>query len=886
MRRSHFLFRFLLGLYPRSFRRRFGEEMESTFVAAHAEAQKRGFVVTTRLWIKTLLELLSCAVAERLRTRRMSSRHYAVQHHPGRRGAGEFIMSIVRDLRFGARSLLRRPLFAFAAILTLGLGIGANTAVVSAVHGVMWRPLAYESPEELVVLWPDRSFSTREAVFLREHTRMLEGVATVAGWSVALTDVPEPTQLRGARTSANVFTLLGVAPALGRTFVDEDVAVGARPVVMLSHTTWASRFGSDETLVGRSLMIDGQAHEVVGVMPPSFEIFDPTTEVWIPLVEDPTRWEYTGNVSLAFGRLAPGVTLGAAQGEFAQLIDQMREALEYPDDFGPGATLAGFKESLVGRYRVMFLVLLGAVGFILLIAASNLSNLLLTKAVDRRQEMAMRTALGATRARLLQVVLTESALLSVAGALVGLALAFGGVALLKQLVPAATPRAAAIAVDGSVLLACLVFAVGAGLLFSIAPAAIMTQLNLQRDVGGTRGSTAGGRGNNRLRQALVVIQVALAVVLVVGAGVMIRSISELASVRPGFEYDHVLTLRLFPVGPSYDTPVEYHRFYVDLIERVEAIPGVQSAGAVQHLPLSGAGWGTPVEIEGQPVPEGQSMPISGWRIVSGHYFQSMGIRLLEGRVFGDQDDESSELVTIVNETFARRFWPGESAIGHRLKHGRDSATWVTVVGVVEDVSHFSLGQEPALELYRPHAQSTMPALMLAVRTTGDPATLARRITSEVWSVDPNVPISNVTPLADVVAASYSNSRLLMTLLTIFAAVALSLGAIGVYGVTSFAVSRRTNEIGVRMALGASDGRVRMEVLRMGVFNALGGTVLGLAGAWALSRFLEGLVFEVSATDPATFAAVAMVIVVVAAAASYLPARRATKIDPAEALRTS
>jgi len=345
----------------------------------------------------------------------------------------------------------------------------------------------------------------------------------------------------------------------------------------------------------------------------------------------------------------------------------------------------------------------------------------------------------------------------------------------------------------------------------------------------------------------------------------------------------VLSLRLFPVGPSYDTPAEYRRFYVDLIERVETIPGVESAGGVQHLPLSGAGWGTPVEIEGQPVPEGQSRPIAGWRIVTGHYFESLGIRLLEGRVFGDQDETSGVLVAVVNETFARRFWSGESPLGRRFRHGRDSETWVTVVGVVGDVHHFGLDQSPDLELYRPHAQSTMPALMLAVRTAGDPTLLARRITSEVWSLDPNVPISKVATLDDVVAASYGNSRMVMILLAIFAAVALALGAIGVYGVTSFAVSRRTNEIGVRMALGASDGRVRMEVLGLGVRNAVAGTALGLAGAWGLSRFLEGLLFEVSATDPATYLAVAVVIVIVARSgggtAQLLAARLTLKLLP-------
>lgn len=885
MRLANRPFRLFLKAYPKVFRRRFGEEMEATFAAALSRAQTQGRAVVVGVWVKTILEFVTCGLRERMRASRTAlGQMRTPRNTEPRRNAPERLRSLVRDLMFAERSLRRRPLFALTAILTLGLGIGINTAVFSVVHGVLLRPLRYESPGELVVLWPNRSFSAREVKLLRENSRLLDGIATVAGWSVALTEVDEPTLLNGARTSANVFSLLGIAPALGRTFSQEDVAVGANPVVMLSHATWSNRFGADEAAVGSSLMIDGSAHEVVGVMPSGFEIFDPTTEVWIPLVEDPTTWEYTGNVSRVVARLAPGATLDALRVEFAQLLARAREALGYPDNFGAGASIGGLKETLTGDYQTMLLVLLGAVGFILLIAGSNLSSLLLSKAVDRRRELAVRTALGATRIRLVQAVLADSTLLSVAGAAVGVALAFGGVAVIKQIIPAETPRAAGIAVDATVLLVGLGLALFTGLLFGLAPASVLTRLNLQSEVGVTRGSTVARQDSHRLRQGLVIAQIALAVMLVVGAGVMIRSVGALAAVRPGFDYNRVLTLRLRPVGDNYTAPAEHRRFYIDLIDRIEALPGVLSAGAVQHIPLAGVGWSTSLEIEGQPVPAGRSKPNSGWRIVAGRYFESMGIQLIDGRSFDAADDESGVPVAVVNQTFARRFWRGESPLGRRIKHGRNSDTWVTVVGVVEDVSHFRIGQDAQPELYRPHTQTTMPALSLAVRTSQDPALLIRRVLSDVWAIDPDVPVSHIAPLSDVVAASYNDKRMVTTLLAVFAAVALSLGAIGVYGVTSFGVSRRTNEIGIRMALGASGRRVRADVLRSGTSNALAGIAIGLAGAWGLSRFLEGLVFEVSATDPITFVGVAAMILTVALASAYLPARRATKIDPSEALR--
>lgn len=794
-------------------------------------------------------------------------------------------MRFIFDVRLATRTLLRRPSFALAAVLTLGLGVGANTAVFSAVHGIVWRPLAFERPEELVALWPDRAFNTRELVFLRDHMTQVAGLTTVAGWSVALTDVDEPTQLSAARTSAEVFSLLGVSPMIGRWFRETDVRVGANHGVMLSYRLWAEHFGADSALVDGTITIDGTPHRVLGVMPRSFELLSPNRDLWIPLIEDPNRWQYTGNFSQMIGRLVPGASVATAKAEFLGLLDRMREEYSYADTFGETATVISLKERLVGSYRGMLFVILGAVGFILLIAGANLSSLLLAKALDRRRELATRAALGASRGRLVQMMLIESLVLSLAGGVAGLAMAYGGVGFLKTVLPATTPRMAGVSVDGLVLAACFTLAIATGVLFSLAPAVTMSRVRLAREVGGQR-TTGGSGGGQRMRQGFVVLQIALAVILVVGAGLMMQTTFRMAAVDPGFAYDKVLTMRLFPVGAQYDTPEEYRRLYIDLFERLEAIPGIEVAGAVQHLPMSEIEWGTPVEIEGQPLPDGRARPVVGWRITSGRYFESMGIRLLEGRAFAASDRATSVPVAVVNRAFANRFWPGESALGRRFLHGTGSTTMVTVVGMIDDLRHTGIIDDAAPEIYRPHSQSTMPALMLALRTDGEPDRMGRTAQAAIWSVDPNIPVADVIPLRELVDASYADTRLMMLLLSVFAAVALALGAVGVYGVTAFVVSRRTNEFGIRIALGASSVRVQRVVLWTGFLNALLGIGAGLVAAAALTRFLGGFLYGVSATDPLTFLAVPIVILLATLMASYIPARRATRIDPARALRES
>ena len=883
----------LLRIYPRPFRRRFGEDMRVTFSLASADARRAGRMHVLRLWIATVFEVVRFAAVEwravlrpRLPGRGASPGGHIPRTPSTLRRMSEATMTVMHDLRIAARSLGRRPSFTIAAVATLALGIGANTAVFSMVHGIMWRPLAYEHPDELVRVWPNSSMSLRGVRFLREHTTTLANIATVAGWAASLTGVETPTQLNIARTSANLFSLLGTPAAIGRTFRPDESDVGADPAVLLSNTLWRTHFGADSSLVGRLIMIDGAQHAVVGVMPESFEILDPNHQAWIPIIEDPDAWWYNSNVgNRLVARLAPGATVTAASQEFIGLIDAMRIEFDFADDYGSGAGVVGLKEDLVGRYRTTFFVLLGAVSFILLIAGSNLGSLLLAKATDRRREMALRAALGATRRRLAQVALTESVLLAVAGGLVGLVLAFGGVALLRNLVPPDTPRLDGVAVDGPVLLACAGFALGTALLFSLAPALGMTRLSLQRDVGGLRSSSQGGVASRRLRGGFVVFQVALAVMLVVGAGLMVQTLRRLTAVDPGFVFDRTLTLRMAPAGARYDTREEYRQFYVDLLARLEARPDVEAAGAIQHLPLSGWSWGTGAELEGQPTPPGARPHQVDYRIVTEGYFRSMGIPLLEGRSFLPADDAEALPVGIVNRTMARRLWDGASPLGKRLRQGQATETWVTIVGVVDDTRHYGLDTEPVPELYRPHRQSNMHQMMLAVRLTGDPALKARDIQAEVWAMEPDMPISDVMPLGDLVANSVGSPRMIMVLLSTFAIVALSLGAVGVYGVTAYSVSRRTNEIGVRMALGATNSSVLNSVLRQGMSQSVLGIAVGLVGAVLLTRFLSSFLFGISSTDPATFAGVALFISVISLSAIYLPARRASRVDPVQALRS-
>ncbi|HKP28315.1 MAG TPA: ABC transporter permease [Gemmatimonadales bacterium] len=786
-----------------------------------------------------------------------------------------WIEDLGRDLAYAARGLRRRPGFTFAVLATLALGIGANTAVFSVAEGVALRPLAFEDPARLVAVWPDRVMTQFERNAIVEQTRTLAQVAGYASWNMAFTGVEEPTQLRAARTSANLFEVLGARAALGRTYHSGEDAVGADPVAVLSDALWKERFHGDSTVVGRSMDLDGLRHTIIGVMPATFEVARFGTQVWVPLPDNPEAWYYRSNISLLIGRLAPTVTPEAASADFTRVIGVVRQQLGYTESFGEKAALVDFRTYVLGDYRILLLVLLGAVSGILLLAGANLANLLLGRADSRRPELSMRLALGARRSRLVRQLLTEGLALSLIGSGLGLLLAVALLGVFRAIAPPDTPRIAEVGINPVVLAVCAASSVVMALVFGLAQAVG----GLPRADGMRPGLSGGTRVTARAGGFLVVLETALAVTLIIGAGPMIRTIGRLALVDPGFDPRNVLTLRVQPVAK----PAQVDAFYQAAFERIAALPGVVTVGAVQHLPMSGIRWDIPVDVEGRPTEPGKALPTVGFRLIGGDYLGAVGIPLKAGRAFDARDTRGGMPVAIVNEAMAERYWPGESPVGRRLHAGRDS-TWTTVVGVVGDVRHSSLTETPEPEMYTPTTQAGMPALMVAVRTSVPPASLAKAVQAAVWEVDPGVPVARVMPYDDILRDSVGDKRLLTLVLGVFAVVALVVGAIGVFGVVSFAVSRRTREIGIRMALGATRGTVRGAVFGRGMTLVVGGIALGVVAALGLTRFLRSFLFEVGTTDPVTFVGVASLLALVASAAIAGPAVRATRVDPVRVLR--
>ncbi len=788
--------------------------------------------------------------------------------------------AFVQDVRYAARALGRRPTFTAVAVLTLALGIGANAAVFSAVRGILLAPLPYAEPERLAAVWPEHFFSSAELLYLQEHGRAMRRVEAFSpGWSVALaggcgaSSDCEPRQLLGARTSTGFFDLLGVRPVLGRAFVPDESRPGNDRVALISHALWRARFGGDRDVVGRAVRLDGQSGTIVGVMPAGFEFEHPGVDVWMPLVVDPASPFYTGGVALAVARLAPGATPASAAAELRTLVRPMREALGYAADYGQGADVAPLADSLVGGVRAPLLVLLGAVGFIVLIAAANVGNLLLVRATERRREIAVRVALGASPAAVARGLVAESLVLSAAGG------------------AADTPRLDGVALDPAVVGVTAAIVVLTGLLFGLAPALLAARTDPQGALRARSGDGGGGSGaGQRVRDALVVAEVALALVLTLGAGLMVRTLHNLARVDPGFRIGGLLTVQLQPATQRTAGEAGRRRYYAEVLERVSRVPGVSAAGAIHHLPLTGYSWNADIEVEGRPLARGESAPRAAWRLIGGDYFRAMGIPLREGRAFDARDDTASAPVAIVSERFARRFWPDESAVGKRFTAGNATRRGpVTIVGVVGDVRHLALEQAPEPELYRPIGQQLAGAMTLTIRVedaAGDPLAVAGLVREAVRAVDPDVPFANVRTLEAVVAASIARSRLVAMLLLAFAAVGVALGAIGVYGVIAFAVGQRAREIGIRIALGARAPAVVGLVMSRALRYGLAGTALGLAAALGLARALQGLVFGIAVHDPATFISLSALLLAVVAAASLVPARRAARVDPMTVIRES
>lgn len=819
--------------------------------------------------------------------------------------------SVLQDLRFSLRGIARSPAFSAVAVLTLALGIGANSAVFSVVNSVLLRPLPYDEPDRLTLIWtnfgrdlPQNWVSGPEFMEIQDLNRSFDEVAVVVPRTSSITGVGEPEQVGTAGASGNFFDLFKVDAALGRTFTAEDDRAAAQPTALLGHGYWQRRFGGDPAVVGRTLNVDGATFTIVGVLPAGFEIMHPdaqfpaAVDIWFPIMpvaraifgaEDYSGLPRSAHFLRAFGRLSSGASLEQARADLDGVALRMRElSPDYYNFEGWGLSVYSLHGDLVEGVKPALLVLLGAVAFVLLIACVNVANLMLARAAGREREIALRAALGAGRGRLVRQLLTESVTLALLGGLAGFATAFLLVKSLSAVLPADLPRAGSIGVDPGILAFTLVVAAAAGILFGLAPALGAGKQNLVDSLKeGGRGATIGRQGW-RLRSGLVIAEMALALVLLVGAGLMLRSFARLLDSDPGYNPDGVLTLAVpLPAAVSGDDE-RVVAFFDRLLERVETLPGVSAAGAISQLPLSGTySSGTTRVDRSEALPEDQWAVEADRRSVSPDYFRAMGIQVVRGRAFTPADRGDAPLVAIVDERFAQRFWPNEDPVGRHVSIGRSASgpVWHEVVGVVAHPKHYNLRGEGREQVYFPYRQRAASQMYLAVRTlAGDPVSLVGTVRREVWALDPNQPVDDVQTMTARVDASLSGDRFNLVLLGGFAALALLMAAVGIYGVISYNVTQRSHEFGVRMALGADRSGVLALVLKQGLRQAVVGVALGAAAALALTRLMANLLFEVEPADPVTFVAVASLLVAVAALACGIPALRAARYQPVEVLR--
>jgi putative ABC transport system permease protein len=798
-----------------------------------------------------------------------------------------------QDLRYGARILLKKPGFSLVAIITLALGIGANTAIFSVVNAVMIRSLPFTEPDRLVVLMEKYRQVDRMGVSYpnfkdwRERAKSFEAMAGFRTEAFTLTGMDKAVRLQGRRVNWNLLPMLGVKPQLGRTFTEQDDQPGAAATALISHGLWQERFGGDPGMIGKTFMINGLGTTIIGVLPPDFEFFR-RDDLYIPLglvLTPQSNWLNRGN---HFGlnvlaRLKPGVTEAQARVEMETIAAQLER--EYPyQNSGNGAMV----ESLAYRYaedlRDVLLVLQVAVGFVLLLACVNVANLLLARAAERQREIAMRLALGAGRWRIVRQLLSESLLLSALGGLAGL---LTGVWLTKgilDLVSPDVPRFNQVGLDSAVLLFTAGISVLTGLLFGVLPAlqAVRTDLNTILKEGGRRG---GGSSREGGRRTLLVIQVAVSLVLLIGAGLMLRTVYQLTRVDPGFNAENLLTMRFLMSGRAY-TVEQQQAFYRECLERVSALPGVRAAALTLSLPIDSSNWDSVFTVADKPVPPRAELPSAAFTPVSANYFEALGIRLIKGRWFTDSDTADKPRMTVINETLARQIWPGEDPIGKRLKQGfpEYQTPWREVIGVVADVKLEGVDQETRMQAYLPLAQEPVGFLGLIVRTVGPPLSLAATVERSINAIDKDLPVFNIQSMDQLLGIDIAQQRLTMALLVGFAVLALLLAAIGIYGVIAYSVSQRTHELGIRIALGARNRDVLGLVLWQGMRLALIGVALGLIASFALTRLMRTLLFGVEATDPMTFVALSLLLAIVALVACWIPARRAAKVDPMVALR--
>ena len=816
-------------------------------------------------------------------------------------GAASLVDTFRQDIRYGARALGRHKAFTVIAVLTLALGIGANAAIFSVVNTVLLRPLPWSEPDRAVMIWSrwtafDKTWVADGEVL--DYRRRSQTLAEVAAWGegqVNLTGDGEPERVNAAQVTANLFSTLGVTPMIGRTFTaQEDVPKGP-DLVVLGHALWTRRYGGDAGIVGRAIHINGRPSQVIGVMPPGFVL--PTdfqnpqpSQMWAPLRIDPATADHGSHGLYAAARLKPGATVAQAAAELHGIARAMTREGLYPEQMQFDTVVLSLEEEVLGGVRRSIWLLFGAVAFLLLIACANVANLLLARAEGRQREIAVRAALGAGAGRVVRQLLTESLVLTGLATVAGLALAFGGVRFLAWWNPADIPRVATVAVDLRVLAFTAGVALVTSLLFSLAPAIRALRVDLNDSLKDGSQSTSSGTGRQRFRSALVVIEMALAVVLLVGAGLMLRSLWALQRVPLGFDPGNVLTMRLSLPQASYEKPEEVVRFYERMIDSVRALPGVRVAGAVRALPLGSTIGDFGLRVDGYTPPPGTNAK-GDWQIITDGYLEAIGERLIRGRGITPADGMDTQLVALINEEMARRYWAGRDPIGGRFRIGSSAERpWVTVVGIVADVRHNGIVDTVKEKFYVPHRQwhksvgNPIRSMTLVVKTEHDPATLTAAIRQRIRALDPNLPVADVRTMTDVVGATMSTPRFTGVLLGTFAVLALLLSAVGIYGVLSYVVSRRTREIGIRVAIGAQRTQVIALVLRNGLSLALAGVAIGVVtAAWA-SRLLGGLLHDVRPGDPATFASVALLLSTVAVVASFVPAWRASRVDPVVVLK--
>jgi putative ABC transport system permease protein len=801
--------------------------------------------------------------------------------------------SLWHDVRYGLRGLLKQPGFTIVALVALVIGIGVNAAIFSVVNSVLLRPLSYPDSDRLMTIWenhqalggPEREWTSPTGFEdWRDQTRSFDSVAAFVGWAPTLADRVEPEQLTGLSVSYNMFSLLGMTPTQGRAFRSDEDEKGAEKVVVISHGLWQRRFGSDQSLIGRPITLSGESYTVIGVMPAGFKfpIID-TAEIWRTirptLSEGCRRGCYTIRV---LARLKYGATIESARADLNALARRISQ--EHPQSNDKvGVTLTPLHEFLVGNVKTPLLILLGAVALVLLIACANVANLMLARAATREKEFAIRSALGAGRWRIARQLLVESLILALIGGALGLLLAFWLVDLLKTFSPDGTPRVDEIVIDRYALGFTFAISCLTGLFFGLAPVwqASKTDLNHSLKESG-KGAQTSLRGRRALN-TLVVVETALALMLLIGAGLLIKSFIRLQRVDPGFNPAGLLTMRVLLPRTTYPERQQLAAFEMRLLERLRALPGVQSASVASSLPFRGINTDTSFVIEGRPQPQDNQGPVAWYSSVSTDYFRTMGMQLRAGRVFTNRDEPNLPRSVIINETLARRYFPNDDPLGKRISDGGPDG-WREIIGIVADVKHFGLSQDARSTMYLPYQQEPARGLFIVVRSNGDPLGLTSAVRGEVTALDKSLAVASIKTMDRTVAESIAPQRFTLLLTAIFAALALALASAGIYGVMSYSVAQRTQEIGVRMALGARARDVLQLIMIRGMLLALTGVAFGLIGSFTLSRLMSSLLFGVSATDLITFGAVSLLLVIVALIACFLPARRAAKVDPMIALK--